>query len=68
MPKLIISIEASEWTEEGVERHIKWLKNQLSEGDLGDLSTGHADVLSARVKTITGWEVEDDDTKPRVDR
>jgi hypothetical protein len=25
-------------------------------------------IISARVKTITGWEVEDDDTKPRVDR
>lgn len=47
-PKLVITIEASEWTPEEVESFIEWLDDSLTNGNM---ATGD-DAL------VTGWRVE----------
>lgn len=49
-PKLVITIEASEWTPEGVESFIESLDEQLSA----------ANMASGDDAMVTGWRVEEE--------
>lgn len=57
-PKLVISIEASEWTPEGVESFIESLDEQLSA----------ANMASGDDALVTGWRVEEEPKKPMKPR